>query len=269
MGSLLPISRARAEFRPGACRDFLLGVRYVDGQGQVIKNGGRVMKNVTGYDLVKLMAGSWGTLGVLTEVSLKVLPKPEAVSTLAVTVSDAVSAVQALSTALKSPFEVSGAAYDPDAGLALLRLEGFAESVTYRTGRLCTELADFGEVAEDTDGSLWRSIRDVSAFAGLEGDVWRISVKPTDAPELAARLDARKLLFDLGGGLIWALVADGTDVRRKLGVFNGHATLLRGDAQTVQSLGRFHPEPKGVAALTRGLRQRFDPRGVFNPGLMG
>ncbi|WP_353390864.1 FAD-binding protein [Ruegeria sp. HU-ET01832] len=254
----------------GACRDFLLGVRYVDGKGQVVKNGGRVMKNVTGYDLVKLMGGSWGTLGVLTEVSLKVLPKPQAVATLAVRVADASRAVGALSAALKSPFEVSGAAFDPQDGHALLRIEGFADSVAYRVGQLKSVLAEYGDVAErDGSAEIWQAIRDVSAFHGHEGDVWRISVKPSDAPGIAARLGADQTLFDWGGGLIWALVRKGDDLRARLGAFDGHATLVRAAAETVEALGRFQPESAGIQALTQSIRQRFDPRGLFNPGLMG
>ncbi|WP_170452067.1 FAD-binding protein [Ruegeria arenilitoris] len=254
----------------GACRDFLLGVRFVDGQGQIIKNGGRVMKNVTGYDLVKLMAGSWGTLGVLTEVSLKVLPKPEASATLAVPAKDAATAVRILSEALKSPFEVTGAAYDPQQQRALIRIEGFAESVSYRTGRLQELLAQFGAVdpVEPSD-ALWQTIGDAADFADTAGDVWRISVKPGDAPEIAARAEADRTLFDWGGGLIWALVPAGTDLRARIGAFSGHATLVRAGADTLARLGRFQPEPQGIAALTQGIRQKFDPRGMFNPGLMG
>ncbi|WP_170436341.1 FAD-binding protein [Ruegeria arenilitoris] len=254
----------------GACRDFLLGVRFVDGQGQIIKNGGRVMKNVTGYDLVKLMAGSWGTLGVLTEVSLKVLPKPEASATLAVPAKDAATAVRILSEALKSPFEVTGAAYDPQQRRASIRIEGFAESVSYRTGRLQELLAQFGAVdpVEPSD-ALWQTIGDAADLADTPGDVWRISVKPGDAPEIAVRAEADRTLFDWGGGLIWALVPAGTDLRARIGAFSGHATLVRAGADTLARLGRFQPEPQGIAALTQGIRQKFDPRGVFNPGLMG
>ncbi|WP_170761259.1 glycolate oxidase subunit GlcE [Ruegeria lacuscaerulensis] len=254
----------------GACRDFLLGVRYVDGTGRVVKNGGRVMKNVTGYDLVKLMAGSWGTLGVLTEVSLKVLPKPEATAAMAVQVPDAATAIQTLSAALKSPFEVSGAAYDPQTGRALLRVEGFTDSVAYRVDQLKSVLSDSGEIDEaEQPADLWRALRDVTAFHGQDGDVWRISVKPTDAPDIAARLQAYQTLFDWGGGLIWALASKATDLRARLGVHDGHATLVRVDAATADALGRFQPEPAGFKALTKGLRQKFDPRGLFNPGLMG
>ncbi|MCG7521672.1 FAD-binding protein [Ruegeria sp. Ofav3-42] len=254
----------------GACRDFLLGVRYVDGMGKIVKNGGRVMKNVTGYDLVKLMAGSWGTLGVLTEVSLKVLPKPEASATLSIAVPDVAVGVQALSAALKSPFEVSAAAFDPEECRALLRLEGFSDSVAYRSEQLKGVLSGLGDVAEVAQPeALWSAIRDVSAFHGQEGDVWRISIKPTDAPEIAARIQADRTLFDWGGGLIWVLMPHGTDVRARMGSFDGHATIVRADPETVTRLGRYQPESAGIAALTKGLRQRFDPRGLFNPGLMG
>ncbi len=254
----------------GACRDFLLGVRYVDGQGQVIKNGGRVMKNVTGYDLVKLMAGSWGTLGVLTEVSFKVLPKPEAVSTLALKVTDIGQAVQAMSKALNSPFEVSGAAYDPQDGCVWLRTEGFADSVAYRQARLQDEVSGFGAAeAVEAPDALWRRIRDVSTFAGKDGDVWRLSVKPSDAVAISDRIGVTDLVFDWGGGLIWALVPEGTDLRTALEGIPGHATLVRSRAKTVDELGRFQPEEAAVSALTKGIRQKFDPRGVFNPGLMG
>lgn len=254
----------------GACRDFLLGVRYVDGRGQVIKNGGRVMKNVTGYDLVKLMAGSWGTLGVLGEVSLKVLPKPEAVAVLGMPVTQVSAAVQMLSAALKSPFEVSGAAYDPELGQTLLRIEGFADSVEYRIDRLQRELSAYGEAAQiEGPEETWRAIRDVGRFADEEGDVWRISIKPSDAAEVAARLEAKNLLLDWGGGLVWALVDAGTDIRARLGEFDGHATLVRAAPETIQTLGRFQPESEPLAGLTRDLRRKFDPKGLFNPGLMG
>ena len=254
----------------GACRDFLLGVRFVDGRGQIVKNGGRVMKNVTGYDLVKLMGGSCGTLGVLTEVSLKVLPKPDRVATLSITVPDAGTAVGALSAGLRSPFEVTGAAYDPVAEKAFIRVEGFADSVAYRLDRLAVELGSFGPVSEEPDpAELWRSIRDVHAFQSEPGDVWRLSVKPGDAPAIAALTGADQLLFDWGGGLIWVRVPEGTDLRQRLGAFAGHATLVRADRETSDKLGRFQPEVSAIAALSKGIREKFDPRGLFNRGLMG
>ncbi|MGR3761593.1 FAD-binding protein [Roseobacteraceae bacterium NS-SX3] len=253
----------------GAARDFLLGVRFVDGSGGIVKNGGRVMKNVTGYDLVKLMCGAHGTLGVLSEVSLKVLPRAEAAATLAVRGLDLAGAVRALSAALGSPFDVAGAAYDPDTQSAYVRAEGFAASVDYRCGQLAVLLAPFGEVERlEEDAALWQGIRDVAAFHGRAGDVWRLSVKPGDAVALAPRLEAEALQFDWGGGLIWALVPEGTDLRARINA-PGHATLVRASRETRARLGQFQPQPAPLAAISEGLRKQFDPKGILNPGLMG
>lgn len=252
----------------GAARDFLLGVRFVDGTGTPVSNGGRVMKNVTGYDLVRLLAGSRGSLGVLTEVALKVLPSPGSAATLTVAVADAGTAVKAMAAALGSPCDVTGAAYWPGRGV-LVRIEGFAESVAYRAQRLDRLLERFGATAIKADmdavADLWRQVRDVAPFHALPGDVWRISVKPSDAPDLAARLEAEALLFDWGGGLIWALLPEGTDIRARLGTFKGHATIVRASAKTKMRLGVLHPEPDVVRSLTRGVRTSFDPRGILSP----
>lgn len=255
----------------GAARDSLIGVRFVDGTGAVVKNGGRVMKNVTGYDLVKLMAGSWGTLGVLTEVSFKVLPMPEAAASVTVEAADAASAVRAMAAALTSPWDVTGAAYLPGTG-AMIRIEGFAASVDYRAGKLAAHLAPHGAVTVERDhvrvAAAWRAVRDVAAFHGRAGDVWRISVKPSDAPAVAARLGGEQI-FDWGGGLVWALLAEGTDARARLGDFAGHATLIRASDETRARIATFQPEAPALAAISAGLRAKFDPRGILNPGLMG
>ncbi len=254
----------------GACRDSLIGVRFVDGSGTVVKNGGRVMKNVTGYDLVKLMAGSYGTLGVLTEVSFKVLPAPEAEATLLLSGLDPVRAVEAMSAALGSPFEVTGAARLVD-GTTAFRVEGLEMSVRYRVGRLADLLRRWGaaQVEEGaTSADRWKAIRDVKAFHGREGDVWRLSVAPSTAPEIVDRLGAEAVQLDWGGGLIWALVAEGTDLRAQLGPTAGHTMLVRA-SETIRALvPAFPPEAAPIAALTRGLRAKFDPRGLLNPGLM-
>ena len=250
----------------GACRDSLIGVRFVDGAGTVIKNGGRVMKNVTGYDLVKLIAGSHGTLGVLTEVSFKLLPVPEAALTLILTGLDDARAVAAMSAALASPFEVSGAAHWPGGG-TFLRIEGFAASVAYRAGQLSALLADFGPIIREEDtATRWANIRDVTPFHGKPGDVWRVSVKPSDAPLIAARAGADGLAYDWGGGLIWALMAPGSDLRARLGMFLGHATRVRGGM--ADGIAAFQPEPPALSALAKALCAKFDPRGILNPGLM-
>ncbi len=246
----------------GACRDSLIGVRFVDGRGEVLKNGGRVMKNVTGYDLVKLMAGAHGTLGVISEVAFKVLPDVETSATVVLHGLSDVRAVAAMAAALGSPFEVSGAAHD---GVrTLLRIEGFSASIAYRAERLQGLLAEFGEAEILQDSAqIWQGVRDVAPFHGEAGDVWRISVKPSDAPALLANLGAIDVLLDWGGGLIWALMPLGADVRAKMGDVRGHATMVRGEG-----FARFQPEQGPLAAISAGLRAQFDPRGILNTGLM-
>ncbi len=239
----------------GACRDALLGVRFVDGSGAIVKNGGRVMKNVTGYDLVKLMAGARGALGVLTEVSLKVQARPEAVLTLAAEKPVALGLAD-LRRALASPFDVSGAGHA--GGRALLRLEGMAGSVRYRAAALAAMLPGWRVIDEDP----WPALRDVAGLAGRPGAVWRLVVKPGAAARIAAALTG-EAIFDWGGGLIWLVTPDtGQQVREVLGQ-DGHATLVR-PLPGMAGIPALPPEPPAVAALTAGLRRAFDPRGVFS-----
>ncbi len=262
----------------GACRDSLIGVRYVNGEGVAIKNGGRVMKNVTGYDLVKLMAGSYGTLGVMSEVSFKVLPRPDFTTTL-VTLGlgwDATSAM--FSKAMGSPFEVSGAArlpkgsYDAEQCTVLLRLDGFEESVKYRTTALRDYLQkyDIGvdKIVDDQaeNAQLWKTVRDVTPFASTDHDIWRMSIKPTDIQKLGQITGPDKVVLDWAGGLVWAACEPGTDVRAKMNGIAGHATLVRA---TDFSQPAFHPEAAPLAKLANDLRAQFDPKGILNPGLMG
>ncbi|WP_424928474.1 glycolate oxidase subunit GlcE [Amaricoccus tamworthensis] len=251
----------------GACRDCMIGVRFVDGTGRVIRNGGRVMKNVTGLDLVRMMAGSHGTLGVITEVGFKVLPAPAATATVQLTGLDVTTAVAAMTAAMGTPFDVTGAAHQPG-GATMLRLEGFEGSVVYRAGALAKSLKKFGQ-AEIIDGAdAWTDIRDVTAFAGKDGAVWRISVKPTDGPRVVEALGGADCLLDWSGGLVWALTDPDFDLRAALTGIPGHATLMRAPVDAAPKWPVFHPEPAPVAALSRGLKAKFDPKGILNPGLM-
>ncbi|MEO1494405.1 MAG: glycolate oxidase subunit GlcE [Pseudomonadota bacterium] len=266
----------------GACRDFMLGARLVDGQGQPVSNGGRVMKNVTGIDLVKLMAGSFGTLGVLSEISFKVLPAPQAVAVLTLSGLDDARAVEAMAEAMGSPFDVSGAAHVPagtdGAAQTLIRVEGLEGSVAYRAEELKTQLEAISEVAIDTDpestASTWRAIRDVEAFAGRTGAVWRLSVKPTDAPGIVDALRAEmpiEALYDWVGGLVWLVVPEENDaaataIRTQIAAHGGHATLIRASAATRAAVDVFQPEPAPLAHISTGLRAKFDPKGILNPG---
>ena len=268
----------------GAARDSLIGLRLVNGTGEIIKTGGRVVKNVTGLDLVKLNCGAHGTLGLLTEVTFKVLPRPEQSVTLALHGLDDVRAVAALSAALGSPFEVSGAAHLPSGvargeALTLLRLENFAASLTYRTAALRKALAEFGEADElpqMPQDDIWGAIRDASFFAAPVPDaVWRLSTAPSRAPHVVAQI-ARNLairhFYDWGGGLIWlACPASGdagaTLVRAALDA-KGHATLVRGPDALRAAIGVFEPLAAPVLQLTKGIGQSFDPGRVLNPGRM-
>ncbi len=266
----------------GACRDFLIGVRFVDGTGAVVKSGGRVMKNVTGYDLVKLLAGSYGTLGILTEVTFKVLPAPEARAVVLIEGLGDQDAVSAMTMALGSPYGVSGAAHATSGvdgkPVTMIRVEGFEESVRYRAARLVCHLSRFGEasVEDDIDRTAagWAWVRDVEAFHGRDGDVWRVSVRPGDGPAAAAAarsgIDADVgVLYDWGGGLLWLLVPEGSDVRGCLKDFAGHASLVRASPETRRSLGAFHPLPGPLERISAKLRARFDPRSILNRGIMG
>jgi len=258
----------------GAARDSAIGVRFVSGSGEIAKSGGRVMKNVTGYDLVKLLCGAYGTLGIVTEIALKLLPAPETTATLVIEGLDDAAAIAALSWALGSPFGVSGAAHV--GARTCVRLEGLSESVAYRATRLRETLG--GEIKADParNAALWKSVRDVEAFTGRPGTIWRVSLKPTDGPAFVAsvrRSIAAEALYDWGGGLVWLLVpaendAGAATIRAELKRFGGHATLFRASEATRRAVPVFQPEAPGISAISAGLRRQFDPAGVLNPGRM-
>jgi len=268
----------------GAARDSLIGVRAVTGEGDIVRSGGRVMKNVTGYDLVKFLAGSFGTLAVMTEVTFKVLPVPEAETTLVISGLDDARAIEALSAALGSPFSVTGAAHRPAFGQepprSFIRLEGFSASVADRSSRLAAELAGFGKVERldrAASARVWQTIRDVELLgAAPKVPIWRASVKPGSAAAMveAVRrtLDCR-VLYDWGGGLVWIAGGEGRDagaaiVRAAVASVGGHATLVRAPEDVRAAIEVFQPLDPALMVLTRKLKQTFDPAGILNPGRM-
>ena len=284
----------------GAARDHLLGAHAVSGFGDSFKAGGRVVKNVTGYDLCKLLAGSWGTLAVMTEVTLKVMPKPESERTLVLRDLDDSTANQAMTAALGSPFDVSGAAHVPKSALrdavgalgglgsprnalTLVRLEGITASAVHRAASLAKLLQRFGtaEVIEDERSvAVWECVRDVEPFAakGPLGAwmVWRIICPPASGAGLGERL-AREtggdVVYDWGGGLIWAAMpprpdAQATLVRQRAAAAGGHAMLLRAPDEVRRRVDVFQPPSAGVAALSERVRQSFDPKSILNRGRM-
>jgi glycolate oxidase FAD binding subunit len=259
--------------RAGAARDHFLGLEAVTGRGELMKAGGKVVKNVTGYDLCKLMAGSWGTLAVLTEVTIKVLPAARSELTLLLFGLDDVRAGEAMVRAMNAAVEVSAAAHIPQATAAraplkgemavtALRLEGFAASVAARAAHLGAALKDLGRI-ERLEGQLsrdfWVQVREVEAFWKDARPLWRISVPPAAGWRVGAAV-AGDLLYDWGGGLVW-LVSE-ADPRAAVRALGGHATLYRGDGLA------FEPLEGSLAALTSRVKAAFDPAGVLNPGRM-
>jgi glycolate dehydrogenase FAD-binding subunit len=268
----------------GSARDSLIGVRFVNGRGEVVKSGGRVMKNVTGLDLVKLMAGSWGTLGVLTEVTFKVLPKPERSSTLIFRGLEDRQAIAALCAAVASPFEVSGAAHLPAldrlGARTLLRIEGFSVSVDYRIGEVRRLLKRCGspDILEGRGAeALWQSVRDATLLSEpKDAAIWRISTAPTRGPDIveavAQSLDIR-WYYDWSGGLIWvAAPAEGDAgaalIRDAVKASGGHAMLVRAPTEVRAATDVFQPLDAAIHRLSVGIKAAFDPAGILNPGRM-
>jgi glycolate oxidase FAD binding subunit len=268
----------------GAARDSLIGVRFVNGRGEAVKSGGRVMKNVTGLDLVKLMAGSWGTLGFLTEVTFKVLPRPERTATLLVRGLDDRQAVDALSAALGSPYEIAGAAHIPAAdrlgGRTLVRIHGFSYSVDYRLGELrrLWKRLDTADLLEGRAADLlWQSIRDATILGDpRDRAIWRVSTAPSRGPDLTAEVSRSieaRWFYDWGGGLVWFSTGAAGDagaqaIRSALRSLGGHATLVRAPAEVRAAVEVFEPQPEAVQRLTSGIKAAMDPSGIFNPGRM-
>jgi glycolate oxidase FAD binding subunit len=281
--------------KSGAARDHFLGVTAVTGRGETIKAGGRVMKNVTGYDVCKLLAGSWGTLAVMTDVTLKVLPRGEAEQTVVVHGLDDATAARAMTAAMNCAADVSGAAHLPrqvaerltGAGTdgqaaTVLRLEGVPPSVAHRKELLKTLLASYGtvsvlEAAESRQ--LWRSVRDVTPLTDDTANprsLWRISTAPVNGHNVAAQIQAEvvaDVLYDWGGGLVWIAIAQrddaaSTTVHRSIAAAGGHATLIRAPLLTRSTVDVFQPQDQALASLTKRLKTSFDPKGILNPGRM-
>jgi len=287
--------------KSGAGRDHFLGFCAVSGRGETFKSGGRVVKNVTGYDLCKLIAGSWGTLAAMTEVTIKVLPRPETEQTLVVRGLEPARAIEAMTSAMGSSCDVSGAAHLP-AGVAVrveagdiaadavtaLRLEGFSPSVAERKRILEALMQPFGELATleaPASRALWAAVRDVAPFAADrsnrsarqdEQPLWRISTAPSRGAELAAMIASAaqaQMFYDWAGGLIWVALGACDDagaalVQRAVAATGGHATLVRAPASVRAAIDVFAPQDAAVAALTKRVKESFDPRGVLNPGRM-
>jgi len=287
------ISGAR-RISAGAARDHILGIRAVNGRGEVFKSGGRVMKNVTGVDLCRGLSGSWGTLAVLSEVTFKVLPVPEDTATVVILGLPDEFAVEALCTAMSSPFEVSGAVHLQPAlaarlehedlrnqgkAVTALRLENFAKSVTYRKGKLKDLLKAYGDLHEldrENSSQFWGELRRLSVLQKGTGPIWRLSTAPMAGPKVVAAITGYMqchAFYDWAGGLVWAELppttdAGAADVRRVIATHGGHATLMRAEADVRAAVEVFQPLEPGLEKLSRRLKAAFDPAGILNPGRM-
>ena len=278
----------------GAARDHLLGVKGVNGRAELFQSGGRVMKNVTGYDVARGLTGSWGTLAVLTEVTFKVVPWPETAATLIYLNLPDNIAVELLCTAMAQPVEVSGAVHlqAPLAArlshpglkvmgksITALRLENFSGAVTARKQKLKEALKVYGKALElDHRETLefWSELRRLSVLPYRQTLLWRISTKPTMAAKLVQaikRYMPAEAFYDWGGGLVWLEVpatadAGTAEIRRASAIHGGHATLIRAERSVRASVEVFQPLSPALERLTRGLKSAFDPAGILNPGRM-
>ena len=271
--------------RAGAARDHFLGFAAVNGWGDAWKSGGRVVKNVTGYDLCKLQAGAYGTLSILTELSVRIMPRPETSCSLLLHGLADAEAVAAMAEALNTPHEVSAAAHLPAlvsrrAGLegaaTLLRLEGPAPSVAFRSAALRVMFGQGSHVEEADSERLWAAIAGVSPLLPPAGRcVWRLCPTPSEAPELlraiAAQCPGAEAFYDWGGGLVWLSLAEQPDagaavVRAALRRAGGHATLVVAPDPVRAAVPVFEPEAGPLAALSERVRAGFDPQRILNPG---
>ena len=284
-----------ARIRSGAARDHVLGLDAIGGRGEMFHSGGRVVKNVTGFDLSKVMAGSFGTLGGMTSITVRALPAPEKLRTVLVFGLDWAQAVEAMGAALRSPHDINGAAHMPAGAAALsgadyvsvanrpvtaLRIEGPGPSAAARCAALRELLAPFGETEElhgHNSGLLWREVRDVAALLPkAKTCIWRLSVPPASGALVTEALIAAtgaEAFMDWGGGLIWLSVAPGLDahagpVRAAIAECGGHATLMRAPEAMRAAVPVFQPEDAITEQLAARLKGVFDPTGVFNPGRM-
>jgi glycolate oxidase FAD binding subunit len=235
----------------GALRDFVLGAKLMDAKGEVLNFGGQVMKNVAGYDVSRVLAGSLGTLGLITEVSLKVLPKPVREETIRFEL-DEIAALRAVNEWAGKPLPVSATCWHR--GVLTVRLSGADAAVKLA-------LVQLG--GEPVSAALWDSLRDQTHEFFAAPDLWRLSL-PSAA---SALILGGEQLIEWGGAQRWlhAPASAAADIRRSVAAAGGHATLFR---SADKSAGAFHPLAPAVARIHQRLKANFDPAGIFNPGRM-
>jgi glycolate oxidase FAD binding subunit len=257
----------------GGARDHLLGFEAVSGRGELFKAGGRVVKNVTGYDVSKVIAGSWGQLAIMTQLSLKVLPRPRAVVTTWIKGLTADAAVRTMASAMGSPCAVAAAAHVPAISgrpaATAFRLEGFAESVAARVEQLAVLLSDHGActvMTQEDSVEFWEAVATAKPFAEAEA-LWRAHVSPSRVSSFTTALDVlgASYLLDWAGAALWIGANADCEVRATVAALGGHAMLVRAPDAMRSAIPARHPEPPGVAALSTRIKRAFDPAGILDP----
>ncbi|MBL4739423.1 MAG: FAD-binding protein [Sneathiella sp.] len=294
-GVFVPNLSGSSRIKAGAARDHLLGVNGFTGRGEAFQTGSRVMKNVTGYDLCKLVAGSYGTLAICTSLTFKVLPKSEKIRTVLVYGVTLEASVAIMRDALSSVHEVSAAAYMPaviatktgidylegDAPAVALKIEGPAPSVEYRCTALLKLFEGQGHVEElhgHRSRALWKYLSDVRPFSeNLKSNIWKISIPPSNAPAyvkaISSALSGLEYFLDWAGGLVWVSVPEGienagnTIIRKNL-KGSGHATLIRASEQLRKEIPPFQPQNPVIAKISERIREGYDPQRILNPERM-
>ena len=268
-GVLMANSSGSRRLAAGSARDHFIGLRAVNGRGEAFVGGGRVVKTVTGFDLPKALAGSWGTLAALTEVTVRVVPAAEFECTLWFEAAGAAAAVALCSQALGSVFDVSSAGFVPGRGVAL-RLEGPAASVRSRAAGLTSVLmrAAHAQLEGPDSAGFWRQMGAGAALARCPV-IWRLSVSPRQAARILQQIEPEDFLLDWGGGLIWVGAAEVDAARIRGALHGGHATLIRAPEQRRRALAVFEPQAPALAAIAARFKAAFDPDNRLNPGRMG
>ena len=266
--------------KSGSVRDHVIGCHFINGIGETIKAGGTVIKNVTGFDIPKLMCGAFGTLGALTEVTLRVLPRAQRSATLVLRGRPPQEGLSALIAAAQTPADATALAYLPgwaigggSNGEALIRIEGTPAALDEKLGLLRGRFpqAETALLNDEETQTLFHKIGDASLF-GVEGDIWRLCVPASHAASAIAEAEAQHWYADWAGGLLWLQLPASIEIaerlRRITARLSGHATLFRASPEARQSIGVFEPETPVRSQLTKAIKQAFDPEHVFNRGRM-
>jgi glycolate oxidase FAD binding subunit len=279
-------------FKSGSARDHLLGFQGINGKGEIIKSGGTVVKNVTGYDLCKLLSGSFGTLTVLTELSIKILPKPETNKTLIINNPHLKKALEYLGATLSSSIDPSGGVFYPEyfrknftfndltqeGALIGVRVEGPSNSVNHRIERLCKELDvlkdEFSILDHEQSNIFWEKTRKLQVFNAIKSSLLRIVVPISETFDVIQKLKSYEINYflDWGGSLIWLQVKEiDTKILKEIKDIiqkaQGYLTVIKIEEDMKASIDIFTVDPIKYK-ISEKIKKSFDPKRILNPGKM-